>query len=102
MDQYGVLVLMWMFNPILTSLRRLQQASTLKDVQKKLGVGRASLGSLSESESVFDPDPLKQIAASLATQVPAAEPSKLNAIERQLTAVDGSVFKTTVRVASLA
>lgn len=102
MDQYGVLVLMWMFNPILTSLRGLQQASTLKDVQKKFGVGRASLGSLSESVSVFDPEPLKQIAASLATQVPAAEPSKFDAIEHQLTAVDGSVFKTAVRVASLA
>lgn len=61
MDQYGVLVLMWIFNPILTSLRGLQQASTLEDVQKKLGVGRASLGSLSESVSIFDPEPLKRI-----------------------------------------
>ena len=55
MDQYGVLVLMWMFNPILTSLRGLQQASTLQDVQKKFGVGRSSLGSLSESVTIFDP-----------------------------------------------
>jgi hypothetical protein len=102
MDQYGVLVLMWMFNPILNSLRGLQQASTLKDVQKKFGVGRASLGSLSESVSIFDPEPLKQIAATLATQVPAADPSKFDAIGHQLTAVDGSVFKTAVRVASLA
>lgn len=102
MDQYGVLVLMWMFNPILTSLRGLQQASTLQDVQKKFGVGRASLGSLSESVSIFDPEPLKQIAAQLATEVPSADPSKFDAIEHQLTAVDGSVFKTAVRVASLA
>ncbi|QDV69427.1 hypothetical protein Poly24_31430 [Rosistilla carotiformis] len=101
MDQYGVLVLMWMFNPILTSLRGLQQASTLKDVQKKFGVGRASLGSLSESVSIFDPEPLKQIAAQLAHEVPSADPSKFDAIEHQLTAVDGSVFKTAVRVASL-
>ncbi|GAA4443363.1 hypothetical protein GCM10023156_00360 [Novipirellula rosea] len=102
MDQYGVLVLMWMFNPILTSLRGLQQASTLKDVQKKFGVERASLGSLSESVSIFDPEPLKQIAAQLATEVPSADPSKFDAIGHQLTAVDGSVFKTAVRVASLA
>jgi hypothetical protein len=102
MDQYGVLVLMWMFNPILTSLRGLQQASTLEDVQKKFGVGRASLGSLSESVSIFDPEPLKQIAAQLATEVPSADPSKFDAIGHQLTAVDGSVFKTAVRVASLA
>ncbi|MBI1246836.1 hypothetical protein GC197_03200 [bacterium] len=91
MDEYCVLVLMWMFNPILTSLRGLQQASTIKQVQKKLGVGRASLGSLSESVSIFDPEPLKQIAATLAAEVPAAAPSKLDAIEHQLTAVDGSV-----------
>lgn len=102
MDQYGVLVLMWMFNPILTSLRGLQQASTLKDVQKKFGVGRSSLGSLSESVTIFDPEPLKQIAATLATQVPSADPSKFDVIGKQLTAVDGSVFKTAVRVASLA
>ncbi|MEX1223837.1 MAG: transposase, partial [Pirellulales bacterium] len=102
MDQYAVLVLMWMFNPILTSLRGLQQASTLEDVQKKFGVGRASLGSLSESVSIFDPEPLKKIAATLATEVPAADPSKFDVIGRQLTAVDGSVFKTATRVASLA
>ena len=41
MDQYGVLVLMWLFNPILTSLRGLQQASALEAVQKKFGVNRA-------------------------------------------------------------
>ena len=102
MDQYGVLVLMWLFNPVLTSLRGLQQASELKQVQKKFGVGRASLGSLSESVTIFDPEPLKQIAATLATQVPAADPSRFDAIGKQLTAVDGSVFKTAVRVASLA
>lgn len=102
MDQYGVLVLMWMFNPILTSLRGLQQASTLKDVQKKFGVGRASLGSLSESVSIFDPEPLKRIAQQLATEVPSADPSKFDTIGHQLTAVEGSVFKTAVRVASLA
>jgi hypothetical protein len=48
MDEYCVLVLMWMFNPILTLLRGLQQASTLADVQRKFGVGRSSLGSLSD------------------------------------------------------
>lgn len=102
MDEYCVLVLMWMFNPILTSMRGLQQASTLADVQKKFGVGRSSLGSLSESVSIFDPEPLKQIAATLATEVPSANPSRFDVIGKQLTAVDGSVFKTAVRVASLA
>ena len=102
MDEYCVLVLMWMFNPVLTSMRGLQQASTLADVQRKFGVGRSSLGSLSESVSIFDPEPLKQIAATLATEVPSADPSRFDVIGKQLTAVDGSVFKTAVRVTSLA
>jgi hypothetical protein len=102
MDQYGVLVLMWLFNPVLTSLRGLQQASELEQVQKKFDVGRASLGSLSESVTIFDPEPLKQIAATLATEVPSADPSRFDVIGKQLTAVDGSVFKTAVRVGSLA
>lgn len=42
------------------------------------------------------------MAATLATQVPSADPSKFDVIGKQLTAVDGSVFKTAVRVASLA
>ena len=37
MDQYCMLVLLFLFNPIVDSLRGIQQASTLKLVQKKLG-----------------------------------------------------------------
>ncbi|MDA1229457.1 MAG: hypothetical protein O2856_01660 [Planctomycetota bacterium] len=55
MDEYCLLVLLYLFNPVVTSLRGLQQASDLKKVQKKLGCPRASLGSLSESVAVFEP-----------------------------------------------
>lgn len=102
MDQYGLLVLMWMFSPILTSMRALQQASELDKVQKKLGVGRASLGSFSESVSVFDPEPLKQIAAELADQIPQPGQGRFDSIGKTMTAVDGSVVDTIVRVARLA
>ena len=44
MDQYCMLVLLYLFNPVVTSLRGLQQASELKKIQKKLGCARASLG----------------------------------------------------------
>ena len=54
MDQYISLILLFMFNPICSSLRALQQASELKKVQRILGVPRASLGSLSEAARVFD------------------------------------------------
>lgn len=39
-DQYGVLVLLFLFSPVMRSLRALQQASTLRKVQRKLGVVR--------------------------------------------------------------
>jgi hypothetical protein len=54
-DQYCALVLLFLFNPCLRSLRALQQASELKNVQRKLRCGRASLGALSEATDVFDP-----------------------------------------------
>ncbi len=54
MDEYCILVLLWLYSPILTSLRALQQSSTLDKVPKKLGVRKASLGSLSESVRIFD------------------------------------------------
>ncbi len=65
MDHYCMLVLLYLFNPIVSSLRAVQQASELKKVRKKLGCARASLGSLSESVSVFDPERLKPIIEGL-------------------------------------
>jgi hypothetical protein len=65
MDQYVSLLLLYMFNPLCTSLRSLQQASELKKVQKKLGVPRASLGSLSEAATVFDRQRMVEVLAEL-------------------------------------
>ena len=64
-DGYCRLMLLSFFNPIVTSLRGLQQASELKNVQAKLGCARASLGSLSESTTVFDAERLKGIIGEL-------------------------------------
>ena len=68
-DQYCMLLLLFLFNPIVTSLRGVQQASELKKVQKKLGCARASLGSLSEATSVFEADRLNEIIAELGEQL---------------------------------
>jgi hypothetical protein len=59
-DQYLALLILYFFNPTLTSLNALQQASELDKVQKLLGVKRISMGSLSEAGSVFDPQPLRR------------------------------------------
>src|SRR5947209_2706220 len=59
-DQYCLLVLLFLFNPLVTSLRGLQQASLLNNVRKKLGCPRTSLGALSESVAIFDPQRLQE------------------------------------------
>jgi len=45
-DQYAALLLLYFFNPILTSLTGLQRASALDKVQKVTGGPRVSKGSL--------------------------------------------------------
>ena len=65
MDQYCTMILLYLFNLIVTSLRGLQQASELKKVQKKLKCPRVSLDSLAESIAVFDSKRLKPIIAAL-------------------------------------
>jgi hypothetical protein len=99
-DQYAMLVLLFLFNPIVTSLRGLQQASELKNVQKKLGCSRTSLGSLSESVTVFDPDRLKEIIAELAGQLePLSRDTRLADIRGSLTLVDGTLLAALPRMA---
>src|SRR5580700_3317988 len=53
-DQYAALLLLYFFNPILTSLNGLQQASGLAKVQKVTGGPRVAKGSLSEAQGVFE------------------------------------------------
>ena len=68
-DQYCLMILVFLFNPICSSLRAVQQASELKNVQKKLGCERAALGSLSEAATVFDPERLVEIIQELNGQL---------------------------------
>jgi hypothetical protein len=92
-DQYCMLILLYLFNPVVTSLRALQQASELAKVQKKLGCSRASLGSLSEAASVFDPDRLKEIVVELGAELqPLGRDPRLRDVPGALTAVDGSLL----------
>lgn len=102
MDQYCLMVLMWLYNPIIDSLNGLQQASALAQVQKRLGVGRASMGSLSESVTVFDPQPLAELANELSRKLPDRTPERFNVMDKKITAVDGSVFRVLTQIAELA
>jgi len=93
MDQYISLILLYFFNPICRSLRAVQQASELKKVQRKLGVARASLGSLSEAARVFDSALMSEIIQDLSGQLkPISSQGRLNDLSEVLMAVDGSLI----------
>lgn len=92
-DQYCLLVLLFFFNPVIRSLRAVQQTSQLRNVQRKLGCLRASLGSLSEATDVFQPDRLKEIIAELGEQLePLARDPRLKDVRHALTLVDGTLL----------
>jgi hypothetical protein len=92
-DQYCMLILLFFFNPVVKSLRGLQQASELKNVQKKLGCPRTSLGSLSESVTVFEPERLKEIIAELGGQLqPLGRDPRLKDVRDTITLVDSTLI----------
>lgn len=93
LDQYCALILLYFFNPIVTNLRGIQQASELKKVQRKLGCARASLGSLSESARVFDAAGVRSVVEALSNQLPVSNPdARLSDFNKIITLVDGTVL----------
>jgi Transposase DDE domain len=98
-DQYAALLLLYFFNPILTSLNGLQQASGLDKVQEVTGGGRAAKGSLSEAQAVFDPALLEGIIRELAERVAPVSPPAEWAALKDLVAVDGSLLPACARMA---
>jgi hypothetical protein len=98
-DQYIGLLLLYFFSPTITSLRALQQASTLAAVQRRLGIRATSLGSFSEAARLFDADALHEILQELAGRaLPLIDGSQAQEL-LHLTAVDGSVFRAFPRMA---
>jgi hypothetical protein len=101
-DQYAALMILYYFNPTVTTLRGLQQFTTLEKVQRLCGVKPTALGSLSEAARVFDPQALQPIIAELAAQAArcgAALPSAKEAALAGLIAVDGSLLQALPRMA---
>ncbi len=98
-DHYASLILLAFFNPLLTSLRAIQQASCLDKVQQKLGTPRTSLGALSEAARLFDPEPLQAIVGELAEQALPLSSGKDAQLLHGLTAVDGSLLPALPKMA---
>jgi hypothetical protein len=98
-DQYAGLLLLFFFNPIVKSLRGIQQATELDKVQRLIGCHRVSRGSLSEASHVFDPELLHAIIGEMATQAfPLVHGKEAEALQG-LTAVDGSLVPALSKMA---
>jgi hypothetical protein len=94
-DDYVLLVLFWMFNPLIDSLATLQRLSDLEEVQKKLNIKRFSLGSFSESCRVFEPALLQKVIEQLAGELhPVGRQEMFKDLPHLVTLVDGTVLRT--------
>lgn len=99
-DDYVLLVLFYLFNPLIDSMRTLQQVADLPEVQKRLGIKRFSLGSFSESCRVFEPAMLHEVIRQLAGELqPVGRHDLLKGLPGQLTLVDSTVIDTLCTVA---
>jgi hypothetical protein len=100
---YCKLVLLYIWNPAIDSIRSLQQALSLRTVAKALGIERFSLGSFSEAPRVFEPDRLGPIIAELAGQLPSiTHDPRLVELKHALTLVDGTIVRALTRLAKAA
>ena len=94
-DDYVLLMLLWMFNPAIESMRALQRVAGLEEVQKKLNINGFSLGSFSESCRQFDPSMLKSVVEQLAGEMtPITRQEMFKKLPGIVELVDGTLLKT--------
>jgi hypothetical protein len=104
-DDYATLLLMYFFTPTVTSLRGIQQLSTLSKVQQRWGVRPTGLSTLSEAATVFDAALLQDVINELAlrawTQASHGKPGvgeRERALLQDLVAIDGSLLPALPRM----
>jgi hypothetical protein len=94
-DDYVILLLLFLFNPMIDSMRELQRVADLEEVRKKLGVRRFSLGSFSESCRVFEPQRLQAVVAQLASRLhPVGRREVFADLPHVIELVDGTILDT--------
>jgi hypothetical protein len=101
----ATLLLLYFFTPTVTSLRGLQHLTTSAYVQRRWGVHRTALGSLSEAATVFEAALLQDVISELAlrawTRAPKGNPALLRgdaAVLRDLVAIDGRLLPALPRM----
>jgi hypothetical protein len=101
-DQYVTLVLLYLFNPLIDSMRTLQEAGRIEKVAGQLGIKRFSLGSFSESVRVFEPQKLRAVIDQLAGELRPlqSDPRLKDHLRHVLTLVDGTVLNALSTIAA--
>jgi hypothetical protein len=99
-DECVAYLLLYFFNPVITSLNGLQQVSDLRSVARKLKLPRFSMGSISEAMRVFDPSLLEPLIAQLAQEASdlGTDP-RLAALDVAATVVDGTPIRALPKMA---
>jgi Transposase DDE domain len=104
-DHYATLLLLYFFTPTVTRLRGLHQLTTLAYIQRRWGVQRTALGSLSEAATVFEAallqDGISELALRAWTRAPHGNPALLKgdlALLRDLVAIDGRLLPALPRM----
>ena len=100
LNDYCKLILLYVWNPLIDSLRVLQQVAQLENVAKALHVKRISLGSFSEAPAAFNPEQLKGVMNELAGELgPLAGDPRLAQVSHAITLVDSTVLTALSRLA---
>jgi hypothetical protein len=88
------------YNSSVESLRRIEDVFESAAVRRKLDLPRVPKSTLADAQRLFDPELLKPLIEHLKTQVPTlAHNPKLDAIVKDLIAVDGTYFAVAARIA---
>ena len=98
-DHLASLLLLGYFNPVLETQRSLRAATDFPKVRRKLGIPRASQGSLSAAQHAFDAELLAEIFQELLGSVPADKgDARLTQLKKVVTIADGTLLKALPRM----
>jgi hypothetical protein len=101
-DQHIALILLYLFNPVVSSLRALAQVSTLAKVQQKLGIPKTNLVSLSEANRLFDASLLQGIVQDLGRELrPLPRDPRLRDLQGIVTLVDSTLITALPKLVKL-
>jgi len=98
-EEYLSLFLLCMFNPVLSSMRALCEASRLGRVQEHCGTRSVSLSRFSEAQEVFDPELMRLCLSDLVEESAGAMGSNRGGFPREaVRIIDSTLWKVVPRM----